>query len=358
MRQIKTLIITLIVALATFSGAAVTRYSNSLNNFGTIEQSQFSNIIKDKLVIRNTDNDVILFDTTKIKTTDYKYAIKFSKLNKEAGTWGMAFDIEPNGNYWSVEITDAEHSPHNEITDNKFLNVSLCQTANGTKKVIANKQISKKVNMDNGSNTLNVQASEHGVIIGLGRKEVETIFQHDYNRTCSDCRVGILAGRHTTLEIARTMLTYSQAKTVSITTKWDKNALDRHFASSTDPLEGYWQYLDRDLEDKWLKLGGRYKIAIVSNEHDGYDIIYVDGAQVKPHQWHEGMLKGTMSKTIFNDNYDATWIDATHEPINEDVQATTENGVILTLRFPIYKSSVRFSKTINPGNTITTSGHE
>ena len=100
------------------------------------------------------------------------------------------------------------------------------------------------------------------------------------------------------------------------------------------------------MEDKWLRLGGRYTLALVRND-DGYDIIYIDGAQVKKSLWHEGMLKGRLTKTMFSGNYEASWIDATLEPIDRDVQATLENGIILTVNFPVYKSQVRFSKIVN-----------
>ena len=99
------------------------------------------------------------------------------------------------------------------------------------------------------------------------------------------------------------------------------------------------------MEEKWLRLGGRYTLAVVRAD-DGYDIIYIDGAQVKKSQWQPCMKKGHMTKTIFSGNYDLTWIDATMEPISEDAFATVENGVILTFNFPIFKSQVRFAKVI------------
>ena len=59
------------------------------------------------------------------------------------------------------------------------------------------------------------------------------------------------------------------------------------------------------------------------------------------------MLKGHMTKTIFSGNYDGMWIDATMEPIDKDVQASIENGVILTFSFPVFKSQLRFAKVIS-----------
>ena len=103
------------------------------------------------------------------------------------------------------------------------------------------------------------------------------------------------------------------------------------------------------MHDDWLRLGGRYTLAVVRAD-DGYDLIYIDGAQVKKTMWQTGMLKGHMTKTIFSGNYDLTWIDATMEPIEKDAQASIENGVILTLSFPVYKSQVRFAKVLEADN--------
>jgi len=96
-----------------------------------------------------------------------------------------------------------------------------------------------------------------------------------------------------------------------------------------------------------LRLGGRYTLALVRADN-GYDLIYIDGAQVKKSLWQPGMVKGHMTKTLFTGNYDLNWIDATMEPIDSEAYSTVENGVILTLYFPMYSSQVRFAKAINP----------
>ena len=80
---------------------------------------------------------------------------------------------------------------------------------------------------------------------------------------------------------------------------------------------------------------------------DGYDLIYVQGAEVKKSLWQPGMLKGHITKTVFTDNYDAMWIDATMEPFDKDVYGSIENGIILKLDFPVYKSQVRFAKVMD-----------
>jgi len=165
-------------------------------------------------------------------------------------------------------------------------------------------------------------------------------------RPAGAIRVGYLVGAGSRVAVERAVLTIENDNQVSTATLWTLDALDQHFASSEDPIEGYWKYLDRDMEEKWLRLGGRYTLAVVRAD-DGYDILYINGAQVKKSQWQPCMLKGHITKTIFSGNYDMTWIDATMEAIDEDAYATIENGVILTLNFPVYKSQVRFAKVLS-----------
>jgi hypothetical protein len=172
------------------------------------------------------------------------------------------------------------------------------------------------------------------------------VFEASVKRPVGPVQVGYLVGPGSRTALERAVLTIENENQTSITTLWTREALDQYFATSSDPVEGYWAYLDRDMQDEWLRLGGRYTLAVVRADK-GYDLIYVSGAQVKKSMWQPGMLKGHITKTIFSGNYDATWIDATMEPIDRDVQATIDNGVILTLNFPVYKSQVRFAKVLN-----------
>ncbi|MDE6038329.1 MAG: hypothetical protein K2G05_08715 [Duncaniella sp.] len=129
-----------------------------------------------------------------------------------------------------------------------------------------------------------------------------------------------------------------------------RDELDRHFATSSDPVEGYWKYFDRSNDPMFARLGGRYTLAVISRSRlsgandDGYDIIYIDGAQTLANSWSPMMLKGTLYPTIFEGHYDLHWIDSTFETITDDISATITEHSLLTLSFPLLKTTVRFSK--------------
>ena len=155
---------------------------------------------------------------------------------------------------------------------------------------------------------------------------------------------GIYVGAASRLTVERFVTKSEVNPATALVTEWTTELLDEQFASSPDPMEGYWQYLDREMEEKKAKLGGRYEIAVVKNTSGGYDIIYVSGAVVNSRNWHEGMLKGRLTKTGFIDEYDMVWYDSDMRYMPHDLSATLENGSILTLRFPTLNTQIRFSR--------------
>lgn len=127
----------------------------------------------------------------------------------------------------------------------------------------------------------------------------------------------------------------------------DPESLREYLRTSTDPLEGIWQYMDRDFRGPEIQLGGHYRIAIVRNGQsgDGYDIIYLDGADDHPELWKPLNLKGRLKATPFINLYDVTWYDSSRKPHSaaEEVNARTE-GSILCITFPLANSSIRFAR--------------
>ncbi|MCM1521333.1 MAG: hypothetical protein NC039_01615 [Muribaculaceae bacterium] len=130
----------------------------------------------------------------------------------------------------------------------------------------------------------------------------------------------------------------------ALSTGWDESTLDSQLASSSDPVEGYWDYLDRENDPHLARLGGRYRLALVRNGSGGYDIIYISGAQTHASRWKPFMRKGRLTPTIFKDHYTLEWIDAEFDETVRDIHGDVTEGAILTLSFPLLKTQLRFSK--------------
>lgn len=351
-------------------------YNSASNNFGGLfphpgmrMQGRYKGIEGELLIEENASiATAITIDTISIHSTAYRYQLRFANLNNKQGKtmsiknpmtggkteihspqWGLVFNRDDQGNYCAVVLSCDNSAPFDDITDERSMRVAIIQREGGNTTELAQTTLSKGVSLEDDMNTLCVDVDERGVKVSIGKNELQQILEADIKRPAEVVQVGYLVGAGARVAIERAVLTIDNEQQVITTTSWTREALDEYFATSEDPNEGYWKYLDRDMQDDWLRLGGRYTLAVVRSD-DGYDIIYLEGAQVKKSLWHEGMLKGHMTKTVFSGNYDATWIDATMEPIEKDVQATIENGVILTLYFPVYKSQVRFAKVLNANN--------
>ena len=144
----------------------------------------------------------------------------------------------------------------------------------------------------------------------------------------------------------------------------DTELLDSHLAASTDDIEGYWQYLDRNINKKCCEIGGSYRLAIVKcNPSDlpayikndsnraVYQIVYLSGATLHPHLWNALDVKGWLVATSFVSEYDLYWLDSTRRPTammpggnTTENSSSLTNNALLTLRFPLLKSEIRFSR--------------
>lgn len=129
---------------------------------------------------------------------------------------------------------------------------------------------------------------------------------------------------------------------------WDMESLDSYLTSSSDPLEGYWSYLDRDNDPRYARLGGKYRLAMVKSPAGGYVLIYIGGAEVEAPRWRPGMLKGHLRPTIFVGHYTLEWVDAVFRPESDETSADITDGAILTLNFPLMKTKLRFAREVTP----------
>ena len=348
-------------------------YNTAQNNFGGLfphpgmrMQGRYKAIDEDRLVEENaTLATALTIDTMDIVSTTYRYQMRLANLNNKQGKtksiknrmtgentvitspqWGVVFNMDDHGNYCAVVLSCDNSAPYDDITDQRSMQVSLIKCEMGSDDVVlASATLTRGVSLEDDLNTVCVDVSERGVQVSIGKDELVQVLEASVARPAGTVWVGYLVGAGSRVSIERAVLTIDNEQQVNATTLWTPDALDEYLATSADPMEGYWKYLDRDMEDKWLRLGGHYTLAVVRAD-DGYDIIYINGAQVKKSQWQPCMLKGHITKTQFTGNYDLKWIDATMEPIDDDCYATIENGVILTFNFPVYKSQVRFAKAL------------
>lgn len=155
-------------------------------------------------------------------------------------------------------------------------------------------------------------------VVGHGRRTVETLV----TEWSIDAREALMSG-------------------------WTAETLAAHLSATTDPVEGYWSYLDRRTDDDRARLGGKYRLAIVRSDASGcYDLLYMGGAVTGADRWLPLMVKGRLVPSRFELMWQLTWYDAVAVALDDDeayATLSTAEGV-LTLEFPIYRSRLRFAK--------------
>ncbi len=368
------LFLTLLMLGVGANAQSTTTYATVYNGFASLHQNDKATIAGDYLQLENTlMNETIVLDTAAIDPfVSYKYYLHYANLHCREGKFykvidqngkthitsspscGLIFNYCGNS-YWQARVQCTNSNLYNESVDERCMTVELIKVIDGKHETVETAFLKKDVDLNDGYNYLCIQVDGENIVLAMGKNKLKEILRHKMTdnekklvQGHDALRVGYMVGPGALVSIERAVLTRSEVpnNAVELETSWTREALDRHFADSKNPFEGYWTYLDRDMEDTWLKLGGRYTIALVETG-DGYDVIYVDGAQVKKSLWHTGMKKAVMKKTIFTDNFNCSWTDATLQPISEDVYGYFESGVILSFKFPVYKSQVRFSKVLD-----------
>ncbi|MCF0185521.1 MAG: hypothetical protein HUJ98_03415 [Bacteroidaceae bacterium] len=262
------------------------------------------------------------------------------KKDKNNADFGLVFNYLDSCNYWLLSISKTEKN-FDDIINSDGLILKLVQVSGGIHELKHQETITSNINTGKAYNLYSVAFDGDSTLFVLaGAKRLKQVFKFAGFHASVGSNVGIYANK-AKVTIERFIKREEESCFMYLQTSYDEQSLINAI-HSTDANAGFWKYLDRDIEEKSLKLGGRYRIALVP-ALNGYDIIYVDGAQVNAGKWKPGMLKGRLINTKIAMSYDLVWYDSSAKPFTLDVYAEMDGGV-LTLHFPAQKSQIRFIK--------------
>lgn len=111
-------------------------------------------------------------------------------------------------------------------------------------------------------------------------------------------------------------------------------------------VEGEWEFLDREVKNENVNVGGAYRLRIVPCP-DGYEMLYLGGADVNEGIWKPGCVKGLLKPSAFRGDYDLVWYDAIGREIKGEQNAVlSADDALLQLNFPLAKTSLRFRRLL------------
>ena len=362
-------ILTLLLLTCCLTMRSQSHYATYLNDFSPFNRIAshcthcYTEISDGKLIIsNNTSEDGFIVDTISSGIKKFKFYARAANLNNENNkaykytdisdnstkkeenpAWGISWGYVDKENFYAAILKCHNSSPYDDILDKRSMTVSIIKVHESVPTILKTVELDEDIDLYCGYNVVSVEYDGDKTSIAIGNNTLRYVAQFDSISYPATSKYGILVGPAAKLAVERLVLRCRPIMKLQLSTDWDKQSLTKYFASSNNAYEGFWTFFDKDLDESKLRLGGRYTVALVKNG-EGYDIIYIDGAQVNSDQWRCGMLKGHIDATQFIDNYTLTWYDSTMRAFSNDVYATIENYTLLSLFFPAQKSCLRFAK--------------
>lgn len=200
-----------------------------------------------------------------------------------------------------------------------------------------------------GPNTWSLRRRGDRMALLAGNRRLETVMETDFQGPSPDhIRLFVLPGCRLEVDYISADAGTNQmpSRRSELSHFADPDVRESYFRRSTDDMEGIWEIFDRQLEDAVLRVGGEYRLAIVSrgNGRD-YDMIYLGGAVKNGSSWVAGMRKGTLRGTSFSGVYDVEWLDPAGRLLDGDIKAQLTSRGVVTFQFPDHAgSSLRLRK--------------
>lgn len=198
------------------------------------------------------------------------------------------------------------------------------------------------VDLYNGPNAFILSFDQGRFSLKGGNREYNPILSWE-SKIINPDSIGFFAAPGALLSVKDISLDYSgYPLSPAISEYSNPDILETYLKRSTDSREGIWKIFDRTLEEKQLKSGGEYTMALIKTDY-GYELYYLDGAKINPAFWKAGMTKARLFRTGFPDIFDVEWIDAKGETLSNDIKARYESP-LFTFTFPYQSSTLRLRR--------------
>lgn len=322
--------------------------SNKIVNNVLVETNNF-NEAQFNLINYNCDNAEIsiamrIANKNNIPGKTYKIYDKNNTKHKVNNpNWGLVWNYIDSLNYKMIKLSGHNSMLH-DLLDERSLLVEIVNVYDGNFEILKTQYFKKGVDLYDGYNNIVVKSNNGYAYLYIGNKH-PILIEKIKERYGKQMKIGYFIGPGSNVELEKIIIKRIENKQSKLVSGWRNLEINNYLNSdSIENIEGIWTYLDRNINETNLKLGGKYNLAIIKDKSGSYNILYYDGAVVNHDEWSCGMLKGRLYPTRFKNNYDLLWYDSSFEEINDDTYAIIDDNSVLTLFFPREKGQIRFVK--------------
>ncbi len=261
------------------------------------------------------------------------------KKKRNLAPWGVV--IKGDGATCRVMFQTVDEKSGRDVKGDKVDGTHIVVSVKSGNHIFYEGIITKGVDFYSGWNALQIEYRGGKLEMRMGNRELNTLFS-GINLGFVPDRIGYFIGTGGELKIDWMSVTYpwmhGDVEAVSLPMDEVRSRLKR----SRSKVEGVWMIYDRMLDEKLLRTGGDYKLAVVK-DGDKYLMVYLGGAERRSDRWVPGMVKGILRDTPFENVYDVEWLDAGGRRMQGDVKGELD-GNTLKIFLPAYNSDFRLRK--------------
>ena len=279
-------------------------------------------------------------DSVSCAVAELDYTVRATVESHGAASWGIVWSRTTPDDYCGVSVAFASQGAGDEVYD-QSITVTQYAVSGGMRHIVSTRDYpARDIDPRHDGFSLKLQVRPSGAVVSGGG--AMALFEETIESpAAAPGALGIA-----TTSALRVMQCEMHCDSISRRRYIDPCTISERLDAS-DRHQGYWTYFDRDTDPTLAQLGGTYSLATVARDDGapGYFIIYLGGARAGS-SWRPGEVKGILSPTIFSHHYDLVWLDEQGLSMTAEQSATIDaSGALLTLSFPLYKATIRFTRS-------------
>lgn len=261
------------------------------------------------------------------------------KKGRNLAPWGMV--LKGDGQTCRIMFQTVDEDSKPEFGGNRDAGAHIAVSVKNGDHIFYTGTLKDGVDIYSGWNAVQLDCRGRRIGLRIGNREYTQLFD-GIDIGFTPTQIGYFVGTGGALKIDWLSVTYPGLQQGDITPALTVDEVVSRLKHTRSKVEGMWMIYDRQLDDRTLRPGGDYKLAVV-RDGDRYLVVYLDGASRRADRWEPGMVKGVLRPTPFKNVFNLEWLDAGGRKLKGDAKAELDDD-LLRIYLPAYNSDFRLRR--------------